>query len=560
MTIYLKDFLKDDSPAAAIARAINALSDGDTLMLGGGKISLSPEGALRKYYCISNNDKGEKAIAFPLIGKKNITVDGEGAALVFSGDILPFAIDGCENVTVKNLSVDYVSPRYAQAKIVEADENRTVLFFDGDETGATLEDGHLCFIRKAEGEKQVSRCPLVLEFDKNGAPSSFQPTYFADSGAQHNGFLSSLTRAVSYKLLGENLIEMRGDIRCVHTVGNYWVATYCDRRYPGILIHRSKNTTLSDIDLYHTTSMGVVGQLSDTVTLERVNAVPRPGSGRVLSVNADATHFVNCRGKLSFKDCTFVHMMDDACNVHGLYLKAPKKTGEHEITATYGHPQHEGINIFLPGDRVRVLCPETLKETAVYTVVHSENPDEQHLRITVKEEVCDLPDGLVAENIDTNPDVHFDGCETGYNRPRGFLLATTGKVLVENCTFYNMYQGINVGCEMKDWYESGASEDVTIRGNHFKNGAYAGGFAISLCPNLVNRENGRDFLGRMVVEDNLFTQNGKRFLLAQNVRELIVRNNRYHRDATLPDHGTHKENGMEIRTVSHAEIEDVVEE
>ena len=60
MTIYLKDFLKDDSPAAAIARAINALSDGDTLALGGGKISLSPEGALRKYYCISNNDKGEK--------------------------------------------------------------------------------------------------------------------------------------------------------------------------------------------------------------------------------------------------------------------------------------------------------------------------------------------------------------------------------------------------------------------------------------------------------------------------------------------------------------------
>ena len=111
MTIYLKDFLKDDSPAAAIARAINALSDGDTLMLGGGRLALSPEGATKKYYCISNNDKGEKAIAFPLIGKKNITVDGEGAALVFSGDILPFAIDGCENVTVKNLSVDYVSPR-----------------------------------------------------------------------------------------------------------------------------------------------------------------------------------------------------------------------------------------------------------------------------------------------------------------------------------------------------------------------------------------------------------------------------------------------------------------
>ena len=113
---------------------------------------------------------------------------------------------------------------------------------------------------------------------------------------------------------------------------------------------------------------------------------------------------------------------------------------------------------------------------------------------------------------------------------------------------------------MKDWYESGPSDEVLIRNNHFKNGAYAGGFAISLCPNLVNRENGKDFLGRIVVENNLFTQNGKRFLTAQNVRELIVRNNRYHKDETLPNHGSYSESGICTNAVSHAEIEEVVEE
>lgn len=558
MKIYLRDFLKSDTVNAAVSRAISALSDGDTLCLGGGVWRMTPDGSEKKFYYISNNDKGEKTMGFALIGKKNITVDGEGADLIFSGDILPFSVDECENVTVKNLSIDYADPRYVQARILRADENGTVLDFNETETDVTLENGHLCFVRPKEGTKLGSSSPLVLEFEKDGRPSRFQPTYFADSGSPNKGFLSSLTRSVSYRMIGKNVVEMIGNVGCVHTVGNYWVATCCDRQYPGILIHRSKNITLSNIKLYHTASMGVIGQLSDTITLDHVDAVPR--SGRILSVNADATHFVNCRGKLTLSRCKFVRMMDDACNIHGIYLKDPQKCGEHELIMTYGHFQHNGMNIFLPGDRIRISDRVTLKETAVYTVVKSENPDEEHLRVTVKERVAELSTGLAAENPDANPEVLFDGCESGHNRPRGFLIGTSGKTVVENCTFYNMYQGVNVGCEMKHWYESGPSLDVTVRNNRFVDSAYAGGYAINVSPNVENPEYAKDFLGRIVIEGNTFVQNGKRFLHAENVKELIVRNNRFHIDASLSDHGSCNEKGIRIERISHAEIEDVAEE
>ena len=136
MTVYLKDYLEKDVPvqrASSLLHALEALEDGGTLRLGGGRLEISPDGAFQRFYCMSNNDRGEKPIAFPLRGRRDVTIDGEGAELVFCGDILPFVIDGCQNVTVKNLSVDWRFPQYGQARVVESEPGRTVLEFDGRE-------------------------------------------------------------------------------------------------------------------------------------------------------------------------------------------------------------------------------------------------------------------------------------------------------------------------------------------------------------------------------------------------------------------------------------------
>ncbi|MFQ9147564.1 MAG: hypothetical protein ACLR5G_04585 [Eubacteriales bacterium] len=47
---------------------------------------------------------------------------------------------------------------------------------------------------------------------------------------------------------------------------------------------------------------------------------------------------------------------------------------------------------------------------------------------------------FVVENRSTAPDVHITGCESGFNRPRGFLLSSAGHIEVENSVFYNMNQ------------------------------------------------------------------------------------------------------------------------
>ncbi|MGC3978967.1 MAG: hypothetical protein QM751_12520 [Paludibacteraceae bacterium] len=71
--------------------------------------------------------------------------------------------------------------------------------------------------------------------------------------------------------------------------------------------------------------MGVIAEKTGNISLNKVNICRRPGSNRILSVTADATHFCNCKGKVTIENCLFENMLDDACNMHGTYTKVEQK-------------------------------------------------------------------------------------------------------------------------------------------------------------------------------------------------------------------------------------------
>ena len=52
-------------------------TDGETIRFVPGEYHFYPEGLFDKYYYISKNRHGLKRVAFPIIGKKNITIDRE---------------------------------------------------------------------------------------------------------------------------------------------------------------------------------------------------------------------------------------------------------------------------------------------------------------------------------------------------------------------------------------------------------------------------------------------------------------------------------------------------
>lgn len=560
----LQDYLRtgEKGMSAAAGRALAAMESGDVLLLGSGTYHFYAEGTLEKYYCISNNDKGVKNIVFPLLHKENITIDGEGAELIFHGEILPFVLDHCKNVCVKNLKIDYAAPMYVQAKIVHAEKNYFELQFDGKEFHYEMKDGKVWIIGKdGEWEKEFCHC-LTIEMDERKCPSPYKPEYITETSVgKDHGFLNSFFRSFVYEDLGNLKLAVSGDAGFTYQKGNYWIGTFhYDRKNPGIFVNASKDITLFKIDLYHALAMGVIAQLCENITLEQVNTPLREGTERFLSVCADSTHFVNCRGKIRVKNCLFTNMLDDALNIHGIYHKVLKRIDSNTFLCGIGHFQQAGILSYRPGDKVRMSNAKNGLEQAVYTVKSASLADEDKIIVKFQETCQEIDAEYVLENLSANPEIEISGCECGNNRPRGFLLNSPKKTVVENCTFYNMYEGIHIGTGIGGWYESSGVNDVTIRNNQFRNSAFAGGTAIRISPEFENMEEVKALENGIVIEGNLFVQAEKRLLYAQAADCLVFRNNRFRFEKSLPSHLSEGTDGVQLINCTAADVEKVREE
>lgn len=564
MIYHFRDFLPDEGNATpALVAAVQGLQEGDTLLLDPRVYHLYPEGARTEDYFISNNDGGLKPIALPLIQKKNVTVDGRGAELIFHGWMLPAVIDRSENVCIKNLSIDYHHPLYAQAEILESDGEHTVLRFDGEEFSCRVdEQGHFGFYSGEDGwEVSSLHHNLSLEFSPDGIPLYNGRPFFAYCGEPcDHGFLSRMFRHVTLEEREKNVIVMRGENLVLHTPGNYLVITYATREFPGIFVTESRDVSLSDLRLYHTASMGVIAQTTENITLRHIVAEPRQGSGRLLSVAADATHFVNCRGRITMEDCKFVQMMDDACNIHGIYNLYESQEAPDTLLLGFGHRQQRGVQIYREGDEIAIIDSTTNEICHKATVRSAELVTPDRIRLRLNEAVEPPRDHWLIENLSAAPEVRILNCESGYNRPRGFLLSSWKKTLVQGCKFYNMNQGLQLSGYLVDWYESGSVQDITIRDNDFTNSAYAGGVAILCSPALRTTECDHPFNGQILIENNHFTQSEKRLAAIRFADRVVFRGNTFRRDSSLPPHKPHGEDGVTFAHCQRVEYEPAREE
>src|SRR5699024_1666348 len=92
-----------------------------------------------------------------------------------------------------------------------------------------------------------------------------------------------------------------------------------------------RGVAIRDVNLYHCGGMGVIAQRSRDIELRKLVIVPSPGKGRMISITADATHYVNCGGYIRMIDCTFENQKDDATNIHGLYMAVEKVGGADKL-------------------------------------------------------------------------------------------------------------------------------------------------------------------------------------------------------------------------------------
>ena len=309
-TVYLKDFLApgaagtDAVPAVRAALEHCAEVGASRLVLPGGQLRMRPDRAVEKYQFISNNDESLKRIAFDLVGMRDFEIDGNGTELLFTGFISPFSLEDCENITVRDLTIDFTRTFNSEGTVVAKGDGWLEIEFPEDYL-CDIVNGCLRF-RDAEGT--VYPFSNLLEFDAVRREPAFRATDY---------WLSNRTIPAE-KCANGNIRILRKDLTA--TVGNVMVFGAAARYNPGFTLADCRGVAIRDVNLYHCGGMGVIAQRSRDIELRKLVIVPSPGKGRMISITADATHYVNCGGYIRMIDCTFENQKDDATNIHGLYI------------------------------------------------------------------------------------------------------------------------------------------------------------------------------------------------------------------------------------------------
>lgn len=416
-----------------------------------GRYTFFPDYALERVSCVSNHDNdGFKKIGIPLIDFDGITVDGNGSEFIFNGIMLPFEITNSTDVTVKNLSIDYPVTTYSHATVVESGKDFLRLKI-WESSPFIIENKRLKF-----------NVPLIGTYD---------PLFFLDVDKATDTITEGTSRTdmknMDAVLEDNGIVYLSG--KCldhVPNVGNT-ICMHLSLRYaPGVFVNASKNVTLSDVTIHHCLGMGVLCQLSENITLDTLKVTP--SEGRYASAYADATHFVSCKGDIVLKNCLLEKHFDDCLNCHGINMQIDKIIDDHTVLARLVHGQQLGVELMKCGERVELanhntllpICENKVKSVEILSrslmLLSFENKLDE--RIGVKD---------VIESIDAVPNLTVKDCVMRKAFPRGLLITTRGKVLVENNYINTSCCAIHISGDANYWFESGCVRDVTIRNNTF---------------------------------------------------------------------------------------------
>lgn len=489
---------------------------------------------------ISNTDlTNPKKIGIVVRGLENAVIDFHGSEIKTRGPVIALVVENCNNVVIKNFHIDSDSPAMVQTEVVQNDENGIVLKPAAYCPAAVNENGGVVFVGDGwEG------CPAIaLAFEAKTKHTLYG---VADVGTNFSN--------AKVNANGNVVCPNWHDARLV--VGTILVLRVDTFNLCGYFINNCSNIRSENIQIHYAPAKAVVAQRSDNLAFDSVSVCLReslggPDCGRYFTANADAVHFSCCKGSILVENGLYENMMDDAINVHGIYLKVVKPIDERTVEVKYMHSAASGFEWAVPGDEISFIRARSMdayvnQEGRLLTsVVESVKPLDRPTsfganRFAVRfrepiDKLITLDENCALENRTQTPTVIYRNNHIRSNRARGALFSTYKSVLIEN-NFFDWVSGTALlFCgDANGWYESGPCQDVVIRNNRFINCMTA--FyqfceaPISIYPEIPDFASQVSYYDggnetSFVIEGNEFNTFDSPILYARSVDGVVFRNN-----------------------------------
>lgn len=450
------------------------LTSKDTLVitLDPGKYYFSDKGSPHKEVYISNHDQlKDRAIGLLIEGKTNLVIEGNQSEFVYRDRMLPIAIIDSRNVSVKGISIDFVDPPISQISIVENKGKEGITFRPAPWVRWRINSEGV-FETYGSNWKSTPWSGIVFMGDTYHTAYRISDLSYSTKGVEQIG---------RNELLAPKWQDERLKPGMVVTMRDYY------RPNPAVFIDNSTDTRIEGVNIYYADGMGLLAQNSHNVTLRGFNVARRGNTYEYqeskeqvyFTTQADATHFSGCSGHIKVSHSLFEHMMDDAINVHGVYLKLTKRIDDYTVEGQYMHEQAWGFEWGRVGDPVQFVYSKTFDSMKGYRKIKAISPVDKPTTLGAKVFRIQFDKKLPAdirpetsiglENMRKIASVEFTHNIIRNNRARGTLINTPLPVDMS----YNLFDHISgaaivASTDCNQWFESGQTQRFHIHHNTFR--------------------------------------------------------------------------------------------
>lgn len=514
-----------------------------------------PEKGLEQFCYISNHNDVVIKTAFPLSNFKDLTIDGQGSSFIFHGKMIPFLIDDSNNISIKNLSIDWQIPFHSEGLIVANDlKNKTFDLRISEEYPYEIRNGQLYFIK----EYYEHNLGQAILYDKERKAisldtESYTPlTYYNFLPNTKNKTIINYKYKIDpiepiqnqigreYRLrveeLKPGLVRIFNHGKKIPEIGNILACKgeqHDNRLAPAIRITNTNGFNALNVNIHHAGGMGVIAENSADLILDNLNVTP--SNGRMVSTTADATHFVGCRGKVVLKNCTFNNQLDDATNVHGTYQEVIDILDKNSIGVRMGHFQQQGFVIGKPNDSIGLVrLNKSFFPYHSLTIKKTQKLNSRYQIITFNETIPEtLNTGDLVENLNGYPEVLVENCNISKNRARGLLLSSPKKTIIRNNFFSTEMEALLIPVESGHWFESGNGANITIENNTFQDCNHSG-YNRGVIRFVTDDDNENIAFNNINIHGNTFNHFDNLVLEIANTDGLIFKENSISQSHTFP--------------------------
>lgn len=489
---------------AKINQLIEGLeNDAVTLVFPKGRYDFYPDSSyFRPYFETNTYDVNPKRLAILLDRKKNLTIDAQGSDFVYHGHIQPFTLDNSEDICIKNVNIDWDKPLTAESEVIEADSTHILIKIDTVQFPYLVHENGLTF-QDADWKENwaLSGGSWLIEIGKDHIIPAF-------TGAQ--GCVNGDLKNVRYSEPSRGLVLMEGEFSKTPSVGNFLIMRHSTRDHAGMFLFHSKNIKLENVNVYHTSGLGILSQYCENIEMQNVNMIPNPHKNRYLSGHDDGLHFMGCKGEIIINECDAQGLMDDPINIHGTYVPVAEKITDNSIVCNYAHSMSMGLIWAQEGDSIGFVEKKNMRTIAYGTLAEFEILDEKSFLLKFHSPVPEeLSPEYSVENLSWTPNATITNCYVGSNRARGYLISTPGKVLIENNIFETSGSAILIAGDANYWYESGPVKDILIRNNEFRTACNSSSYqfcnaVISIYPEIPDPDPMLPYHKNIRIENNRF--------------------------------------------------------